>query len=179
MTRACRVITLWPQMTREQIIWNFVIALVVGVFLLVMGAVLGPPIKRLRERAQRPSPLTPQTRGQLVTNLATYEESLKRLNHFSTHPKDLFLHLIQLVLAVLLFCIMAFFLYTLSLLMRDAPNVEAHFIFVIVLLVLAGGFCGFGIVEAGQMSDKKIDDTKASIQKRIDETNKLLEPPKN
>jgi hypothetical protein len=98
-------------MTREQIIGNVVIASVVGLFLIVVGAVLQPLLKRLWERMNRPSPLTPQTKGQLVTNLAIWESELERLNYLSTHAKDLFLRLIQLVMVTLLFSIAAFWLY--------------------------------------------------------------------
>lgn len=163
-------------MTHEQIIGSIVINFIVGVFLLVMGAVLRSPLKRMWERMNRPTPLTPQTRGQLTTNLATYEASLERLNYLSTHLKDLFLYLIQLVFVVLLFSIMAFFLYTFKLVVRDAPPVELSYVLVLTLLVLAGLCCGLGLSEAGRMSDKKIDATKESIQKRIDEINKQLNP---
>jgi uncharacterized membrane protein YbhN (UPF0104 family) len=164
------------KMTREQIIGSIIINFLVGVFLLVMGAVLRSPLKRMWERMNRPAPLTPQTRGQLVTNLATYAASLERLNYLSTHLKDLFLYLIQLVMAALLFSIMAFFLYAFKLAIRDAPPVELSYVLVLVMLVFAGLCCGLGLWEAGRMSDKKIDATKESIQKRIDETNKQLNP---
>src|SRR5207244_4487422 len=67
------------QMTREQIIGNIVI----GLFLIVAGAVLHPLLKRAWKWINRRSPLTPQTKGQLVTNLAMYEDSLERLNYLS------------------------------------------------------------------------------------------------
>ena len=43
-------------MTREQIVWDFVIALVVGLFLIVVGAILQPLLKRLWERMVRGAP---------------------------------------------------------------------------------------------------------------------------
>src|SRR6266496_1048058 len=100
-------------MTREQIIVNVVIAVFVGLFLIVVGAVLNPLLKRMWARMNRPSPLTPQTKGQLVTNLAMYEDSLERLNYLSTDAKDLFLYLIQLVMS-LCFCLLSRSAYTCS-----------------------------------------------------------------
>ncbi len=164
-------------MTREQIIVNVVIAVFVGLFLIVVGAVLNPLLKRVWERMNRPSPLTPQTKGQLVTNLAMYEDSLERLNYLSTHAKDLFLYLIQLVMSALLLSAIAFCLYVFRLLMRDAPYVELPLLFVVVLLVFAGVFCAVGLWEAGRMSDKKIAATREGIQKRIDDINAALHPP--
>src|SRR5438105_11483576 len=107
-------------MTREQIIVNVVIAVFVGLFLIVVGAVLNPLLKRVWERLNRPSPLTPQTKGQLVTNLAMYEDSLERLNYLSTHAKDSFLYLIQMVMSTVLFSAIDFCRSALRLLMREA-----------------------------------------------------------
>ena len=165
------------KMTREQIIGSVVINFVVGLFLIVMGAMLHPLLKRMWEGMKRPSPLTPQTKGQLVTNLAMYENSLERLNYLSAHAKDLFLYLIQLVMSALLLSAIAFCLYVFRLLMRDAPYVELPLLFVVVLLVFAGVFCAVGLWEAGRMSDKKIAATREGIQKRIDDINAALHPP--
>ena len=160
-------------MTREQIIGNIVI----GLFLIVAGAVLHPLLKRAWKWINRRSPLTPQTKGQLVTNLAMYEDSLERLNYLSGHAKDLFLYLIQLMMSALLLSVIAFCVYVFRLLMRDAPYVEFPLLVVVVLLVFAGVFCGVGLWEAGRMSDKKIAATKEGIQKHIDDINAALHPP--
>jgi hypothetical protein len=166
-------------MTREQIVWDFVIALVVGLFLIVVGAILQPLLKRLWERMNRPSPLSPQTKGQLVTSLESAKYSLERLNYFSTHPKDLFLYLIQLVMAALLLTIVACGIHSFRLLLRSAPPgyIDLPLFTVVVLFAIAGVMCAFGLVEAGRMSDKRIDASKNSVQKVIDETNARLQLP--
>jgi hypothetical protein len=71
--------TIADHMTHEQGV-NIVISLVVGLILIVVGAVLQPLLKRLWERVKTPSPLTPQTRGQLMGQLLVWEAELERLN---------------------------------------------------------------------------------------------------
>jgi hypothetical protein len=165
-------------MTRGQIIGEVVIALVVGLFLLAVGALLQSPLKRVRERMNRPSPLTPQTKGQLVTSLETAKYSLERLDYFSAHPKDFFLYLIQLVMAALLLMTMACDIYSFRLLLRSAAAGYLDFsqFIVVVLFAMAGVMCIFGLVEAGRMSDKRVDATRNSFQKSIDEINRKLNP---
>ena len=68
----------------------------------IAGIALAPLFKKLWERINRPSPLNPQTKGQYVTALATYEHYLDQLNYLNAHPKNLFLNLIQIILAALL-----------------------------------------------------------------------------
>jgi hypothetical protein len=48
---------------------------------------------------------------------------------------------------------------------------------VVLLLSLAGVAAGVGVWQAGRLSDKKIDATKGSVQKRIDEIDRQLNPP--
>jgi hypothetical protein len=122
-------------------------------FLVVVGAALQPALKRLWERINRPSPLDPQTKGGLVTSLAMAENSLERLNYLREHTKDLFLYLIQLVLATLLLSILALSLYTFRLLGR---NPDVVLLAVVVLLIFAGILSFVGLWEAGRMSDNKI-----------------------
>jgi uncharacterized integral membrane protein len=166
-------------MTHQQIIGEVVIALVVGLFLLVMGAVLQPLFKKMWGWINRPSPLTPQTKGQLVTSLEVAKDSLERLNYFSTHSKDLFLYLIQLVMAALLLLTTASAVYVVRLFSQSLPTgyIDLPLLAVVVLLALTGVLCALGLVEAGRMSDKKIDATKNSIQKNINEINRRLNPP--
>jgi len=146
-------------MTSEQIIEEVVIGLVVGLFLLVLGAVLQSPLKRVWERTKRPSPLTPQTKVQLVTSLEMAKYSLERLNYFSTHSKDLFLYLIQLLLAAVLLSTTAFAICAFWLLVQNAPAgyVDLPLLTVAVFLALSGVLCIIGLAEAARMSDKRID----------------------
>jgi hypothetical protein len=88
-------------MTREQIIWQIVI----GLFLLAVGAVLQPIFKRLWARMNRPSPLNPSEKGSPLTQITMQEQALERLNHFSTHSKDLFLYRFPLTMTAFLFFI--------------------------------------------------------------------------
>jgi hypothetical protein len=152
-------------MTREQIIWQVGI----GVFLLALGATAGPLLKRAWTWMNRPTPLTPQSKGQLVTYIATQEYALERLNYFSTHPKDLFLYLFQIAVGALICFIGAFASYVCA-----PPSVKA---FVLMFLLLAVMLCLLGLFEAGRMSDKKIDTSKKSIQKSIDDANTRLNTP--
>jgi uncharacterized membrane protein len=166
-------------MSPDQIIGNAVIDAVVGFFLIVVGAVLQPLLKRLWERMNRPLPLTPQTRGQLVMNRTIWEGQLERLDYLSTHAKDLFLYLIQLVMVALLLLIAALLLYVVRMLALDAGShqVDVLLVFVVVLLTFAGVMCGVGLSEARRLSEKRIEATRGKVQKRIDEINRLLNPP--
>ena len=166
-------------MTSEQIVEESAIGLVVGLFLLVLGSALHSPLNRVWERIKRPSPLTPQTKGQLVTSLEMAKDSLQRLNYFSTHSKDLFLYLIQLLLAAVLLSTTAFAICAFRLLVKNAPAgyVDLLLLTVEVFLALSGVLCIIGLAEAGRMSDKRIDASKNRIQKNIDEINKKLNPP--
>jgi hypothetical protein len=161
-------------MTHEQIIWNIVISFFVGLFLIVVGAILQPLLKRMWQHMNRPMPLTPQTRGQLVTNRAIWEAELERLNYLSIHTKDLFLRLIQWVMVVLLMLVAMALLYTVRLL---ALGADMFLILVLVMLIFAGLFSVLGVKECDRLSDKKIDATKGSIQKRIAEIDRQLNPP--
>jgi hypothetical protein len=94
-------------MTRAEIIGN----LIIGIFLLIVGAAASPLLKRLWEKMHQPSPLTPQTRGELTKNLGFYEEQLARLNHLGKNQKDLFLYLFQLLFAALFLSVSAALVY--------------------------------------------------------------------
>jgi len=135
-------------MTREQIIWEVVIGLIVGLFLLVMGAVLQAPLRRVWQRMNRPTPLTPQTKGQLVTALEVAKGSLERLNYFSTHSKDLFLYLIQLLMAALMFSTIAFAIYAFQLMLQSAPAgyIDLALLTVVVFLALSAVLCANWLV---------------------------------
>jgi hypothetical protein len=166
-------------MTRDQIVGSVVISLVVGVFLIIVGAVLQPLLKRMWERMNAPSPLTPQTRGQLLGQLVIWEAELERLNYLGTHTKELFLHLFQVCIAAVILAIAAFELYIVRMLILTGSRseVDVFLAFTVVLLALADVFFVIAMVEAGRMSEKKIGLTKKKAQKRIDAINQQLNPP--
>ncbi|MEO7141923.1 MAG: hypothetical protein ABI165_00295 [Bryobacteraceae bacterium] len=113
-----------------------------------------------------------------MTSLEVAKCSLERLNYFSTHSKDFFLYLIQLVMAALLFLTTAFAIYAFRLLLQSAlaGYIDLALLAVVVLLAIAGVLCALGLWEAGRMSDKRIDASKDSIQKNIDEIDRRLNP---
>src|SRR5580698_11230064 len=94
-------------MTASQI----VLEVAIGLGLIVLGVFVKEPLERFRDFLKRPSPLTPQTRGQWITYQAMMEDSLARINHLYTHPRDLYLYLFQLVFAGMVFDGMAFTLF--------------------------------------------------------------------
>jgi hypothetical protein len=155
-------------MTREQIIWQIAI----GLFLLVLGAVLGPLFKSAWAWMNRPTPLSPKDKGKLLEQITMQEQALERLNYFSSHSKDLFLYLYQVAITALLLLIAAVCIYA----FLPLPRVEALLLctFMVAFSVL---FCIMGFVEAGRMSDKKIDANKETIKKSIDEAKRKLNMP--
>jgi|ERR1700683_1334604 len=164
-------------MTHEQITGNVAINLIVGLFLIVVGAVLQPLLKRMWQRMNQPVPLTPQTKGQLVTSRAIWEAELERLDYLSTHSKDLFLRVLQLMMVVLLFLVAASWLFAVRMLLKvgqEANYADVFLLFMVVMLTFAGAFSILGIKEADRLSGKKIDASKETIQKRIDEIDRQL-----
>jgi hypothetical protein len=159
-------------MAREQIIGEIVI----GLFLLLLGMVLQPILKTIWKRINRPSPLNAQTKGQLVTSLTMAEQSLDRLNYLTTHPKDLFLYFIQLLLTALFLGFAAVFLYTFTIFLYTRPVLPVSQVLAIIFFAIAATVCLFGLAEANRLSDKKIDDTKRAVQKTIDDINHKLNP---
>jgi hypothetical protein len=167
-------------MTHDQVVGSVVISLVVGLVLIVVGAVLQPLLKRLWERVNTPSPLTPQTRGQLMGQLVLWEAELERLNYLSANAKELFLRLIQLTVTALFLLIIACWLGVVRFLSILSPPLPPHDllpIMALVVLTFAAVISLTAMLEAGKLSGKKIDATKKGIQKRIDEINKQLNPP--
>jgi hypothetical protein len=159
-------------MTHEQIIGSIFIGLVV----LVIGEVSKPLFKALWRRMNTPGPLTPQSKAQSVFNRAMWEQYLERLKYFSTNTKELFLYLVQLIFAAFLVIICAALLYTLKVLVAHPPYVSLFSLSIFLLLILAGGFCVTGILEANKVSDKKLSQNIKSAQKHIDDIDKLLNP---
>jgi uncharacterized membrane protein YagU involved in acid resistance len=155
-------------MTPEQIIWQIGI----GLFLLVLGAVLGPLFKSSWAWMNRPTPLSPKDKGKLLEQITIREQALERMNYFSTHSKDLFLYLYQVSIVALLLFVVAMCVYAFI----PLPRVEAFLLF-IFLVALSVVFCIMGFVEASRMSDKKIDAYKETIKKSIDEAKRRLNTP--
>jgi len=160
-------------MTASQI----AIEVAIGLALFVVGVFLREPLERFRKILKRPSPLTPQTRGQLTQNLAMTEQSLERVNYLNTHPRDLYLYLFQVVLAVLVFDGVAaiFFLWVSA--YPASPQRDLLFSFSIVLIVLGIVLAMIGIFEGKSLSQKRIDATRAKLQKQIDQYKRLLADP--
>jgi len=165
-------------MTRDQIVGGVIISFVVGLLLIVVGAVLQPLFKRAWERMTAPSPLTPQSKGQLMGQLLVWDAELERLNYLGTHAKELFLHLFQVCVVASLLSVLAFLIYIIRILILEGPRmVDLALALIVVLLIFAEFFFAIALVEAGRMSDKRIGITKKNVQKRIDDINKLLNPP--
>jgi hypothetical protein len=160
-------------MTRAEVIASILINFLV----LTVGAASRPLLKKLWAKMNEPSPLTLQTRGQLISYLGFYEEALARLNHLATNTKDLFLYFMQLLFAALCFSISAALAYVLSLVHWRSNYVDAHLLVLILLLLPADGVCIVGWIQASKMSGKKIEVQKARILKNIADIQKRLNPP--
>ena len=141
----------------------------------MVGVFLREPLERFREFLKRPSPLTPQTRGQWTEYLAMMQQSLERLN---THPRDSVLYLFQVIFAVMVFDGVAFILFLFVYAYPANLWRDLWFAVSIVLLVLGIVLAMIGIIEGKSLSQKLIDATRAKLQKQIDQYKKLLaEPP--
>jgi hypothetical protein len=153
--------------TRAQIITEIII----GLFLLIVGAVSRPLLKRLWQRMNRPSPLSPEYKGQLTKSLAMYEMELDRLNYFAAHSKDLFLYLLGGLFTVLFLSITATIIYIFPPFHSTDthPYLTPRFAIVLLLLLFADGLCLVGAVESSKLSDKKLQGNKTNLQKRIDQ----------
>src|ERR1035441_5815782 len=160
-------------MTRAEIIASILINL----FVLVVGAASRPLFKKLWAKMNEPSPLTPQTRGQLIGYLGFYEEALARLNHLATNTKDLFLYFMQFLFAGLSFSISAALACVLSAVHWRSNYIDLHLLVLMFLLLPADGVCIVGWIQAGKMSGKRIEAQKARILKNIADINKRLLPP--
>ena len=112
--------------------------------------------------------------------LLMWEAELERLSYLSANPKELFLRLIQLAAAALLLLSLACWLGVvrfLSTLSPPLPATDFFPILALVVLTVAAGVSLIAMLEAGRLSDKKIDATKKGVQKHIDEINKQLNTP--
>ena len=156
-------------MTVEQIVWQILI----GLFLLAVGAILRPVFNRVWGWMNRPAPLSPRDKGKLVEQIATMENTLEELDHFTAHPKDLFLLMIQLLMGALLSCIVAVCLYVCK------PAFLGFFreLDTLMIVFLAIMLCIAGILLAWRMSDRNIDALKSALRKRIDEARIKLNTP--
>jgi hypothetical protein len=160
-------------MTRAEIIASILINL----FVLVVGAASRPLFKKLWAKMNEPSPLTPQSRGQLISYLGFYEEALARLNHLATNTKDLFLYFMQFLFAGLCFSVSAALAYVLSAVHWRSNYVDVHLLVLILLLLPADGVCIVAWIQARKMSGKRIETQKARILTHIDEIRNRLNPP--
>jgi hypothetical protein len=160
-------------MTASQI----AVEVAIGLAFLVLGVFLREPFERLHEYLKRPSPHTPQTRGQWTTYLAMLEQSLERIDYLHTHPRDLYLYLFQLLFAGAAFDGVAFILFVWTDPNSASPQRELWLSLSIVLLAVGIVLATLGVFEANRLSQKRIDATRAKIKKQIDQYKKLLAEP--
>jgi hypothetical protein len=106
------------------------------------------------------------------------EQSLERINHLNTHPRDLYLYLFQLVFTGMAFDGVAFIFFIWVYANPTTPPRELWLSLSIVLLAFGIALAMLGVFEANRLSQKRIDATRAKIKKQIDQYKKLLaEPP--
>ncbi|MGA2206753.1 MAG: hypothetical protein ABSG10_08480 [Terracidiphilus sp.] len=160
-------------MTASQI----AVEVAIGLALLVVGVFLREPLERFHEYLKRPSPLTPQSRGQCTEYLASLELSLERINYLNTHPRDLYLYLFQLLFAGIAFDGVAFIFFIWVYANPTTAPRELWLSLSIVLVTLGIVLAMFGIAEGNHLSQKRIDKTRAKINKQIDRYRKLLTEP--
>ena len=153
------------------------VEIAIGLALIVVGFFLQEPLKRFRRTIKSPGSLTPQTRGQWTTYLAQLEQSLERINYLNSHPRDLYLYMLQLILAAITFDGIAFVLFIWVFANPSDPRRELWLALSIVLVTIGIVLAFMGLVEAHNLSQKRIDETRAKIQKQIDQYKKLLSEP--
>ena len=156
-------------MTRAEIIGSILI----NCFVLIVGAICSPLLKKLWARMNRPSSLTPATKGQLTKLVAETELALEHLNYLDTHPKDLFLYFIGLVLTILFLAISAAAIYVAPMYFLH-PYMNVRGLAIFLILALGDLLCIAGIVESSRLSDKRIQGQRDRLQNAIDETKKKL-----
>jgi hypothetical protein len=150
-----------------QIAWE----LGIGLFLILVGAVLSPLLGQLWKWMRTPGPLSPRDRGQLVEYVGTMEQELERTDHFIKHPKDLYLLLFRVAMITVPSLTLAAAIY----IFRPpflGPYGGSE---VFALLFLA--FCAslISIYIAYRFSDQKIHTYREEIRRRIEETKAKLE----
>jgi len=160
-------------MTASQLAVEIIIALAA----IVVGVFLKAPLERFHEFLKRPSPLTPKTRGQWTEYLAMTEQSLARIEYLNTHPRDLYIYFFQLVFAAMTFDEMAVVIFIWAYANPASPQNKMFLSVSIVLLVLGMTLSILGIYEGNRLSQKRIDATRANLQKQIEQFKKLLAGP--
>lgn len=155
------------KMKLGQIAWE----LGIGLFLILVGAVVSPLLGQLWKWMRRPGPLTPRDRGQLVEYVGTMEHELKRTEHFIKHPKDLYLLLFRVVMIAVASLTLAAAIYIFRPpLLGPYCGTE-----VLALLFLAFFASLTSIYIAYRFSDEKIHTYREGIQRRIEEAKAKLE----
>jgi hypothetical protein len=156
-------------LTAQQVLFQILI----GLFLIVVGAVLQPLFQRLWAWMHRPGPLSPRDKGKLVERIAMLQSQLEQTNHYIAHPKDVFVALFQLVMTTFICVTAAFGIYVFQ------PRFMGIFLYpnMFLLIAFAVMLSVVGIFSVQNLSDKNIDAHKASIQKQIDEATRKLNTP--
>jgi len=147
---------------------DYVGQLLVGLFLLVLGGALPPVLKKDWVAMNRPGPLTPQQKGELVKRIAEQEAVLENYRHYKNHPNDIILLMFQLVMAQIFAFAAAVCLPLYSPALKAASVLCFFLVFLIGLL---------GILYSNFASDKNIDKTMQRTQKTIDEAKTKLNTP--
>ena len=147
-------------MTRAELIYTIIISLLIFFF----GWMVTPTLDRMREKLRERmsnAPLAPEMQAEMLKQLRWQQASLVRLEGFRAHPKDTILYLIGLLGAGLLLFTVAVYLY------------PFHFGSQINICVLPGGmsllFLLLAVIEARNMTDKKMSDSVAKLKKTIEE----------
>jgi hypothetical protein len=158
---------------------QIVIEVAIGVALIIVGVFAREPLERFKEYLKRPAPLTPATRGQWTQYVAMLEQSLERIDHLNSHPRDLYLYLLQMMFASLLADGLALFIFAW---IYAAPPNPSHikdisFAFALVMLLLGIVICIVGIFEGKRFSQRQINVTRKKLQKKIDQYKIMLAGP--
>lgn len=146
---------------------DITVQIVIGIFLIVVGMVLQPMLKKVWVHLNKPGPLSPREKGNLVEQLAQLEATLENRDHFKNHPNDLLLLMFQLVfletiLLSLAICLPLYF-----------PSFTA-FGLIFILLALLFGAVGFAM--AVQLSERKSEGGRQKIVKSIADIRAKINP---
>jgi hypothetical protein len=150
------------------------VEIAIGLALIVVGFFLQEPLKRLRNKIRDPGPLTPQSRGQWTSYVAQLEQSLERVNYLNAHPRDLYLYLLQLILAAIALDGIALVLFIWAYANPTTPQREFWLVLSIVPVAIGVVLAFLGIIEGKNLSQKQIDTTRSKLQTQIERYQALL-----
>jgi hypothetical protein len=148
-------------------------------------SLLKRPAQAVWARMNAPGPLTLEQKVKIASQITQTQQTLDRLNHMEAHPKDLYLYLFQLVMAIFMCAGTAALLYviapTKSLVVRyndkGDPVVEPFILLALMLVGLGFVFLFAATWEARRMSAKNIDTTRATVEKTLADLKEKLGMP--